>query len=88
MRCDFKTIINKLNPLNSITHMTTVERIRISKAAKILKSNVAAFRNLDNAESFCNHCNKIHLIVEVENEYWVQMPAEAQRLNNLGYKTI
>lgn len=68
--------------------MTIEARNKIAKAAKIFRSNVTAFRNLNNAESFCNHCNKLHLIVLVENEYWVQMPAEAHRLNKLGYKSI
>lgn len=68
--------------------MTTDKRKEIAKAAKIFYSNIlaGAFTTKDSALRNSYHTTKMSMVMKVEDEYWVVTPAEAQRLNNLGYE--
>lgn len=66
--------------------MTTEQRKTIAAEAKIPFCNVAAFRNPANAKSYLRHTVKMNMMMRVKNEYWIVSPAEAQRLNKLGYE--
>lgn len=68
--------------------MTTEKRKEIAKAAKMYYSNVlaGAFNTKELAIRNSYHTTKLTMVMAVENEYWVVTPAEAQRLNKLGYE--
>lgn len=68
--------------------MTTEKRKEIAKAAKMFYSNVlaGAFNTKELAIRNSYHTTKLSMVMAVENEYWVVTPAEAQRLNKLGYE--
>lgn len=57
----------------------------IAKAAKTYACNISRFFNINNAIRFSRQTVKISMVMQVEDEYWVVTPAEAQRLNRLGY---
>lgn len=66
--------------------MTIEQRKSIATEAKIPYCNVAAFRNPNNAKSYLRHTVKMNMMMRVKDEYWIVSPAEAQRLNKLGYE--
>lgn len=68
--------------------MTTEKRKEIAKAAKMFYSNVLAGAFNTKATAFNNSYRtvKMSMVMAVEDEYWVVTPAEAQRLNKLGYE--
>ena len=49
-------------------------------------SNIFAFSNPERAFAFNERSVKMNMVMVVGNEFWVVSPAEAQRINRLGYK--
>ena len=68
--------------------MTDELRKSIAAAAKIPFCNIASFIKLENAKSFLRHGVSANKIMQVNDEYWVVSPAEAERLNKLGYNYV
>ena len=68
--------------------MITEKRKEIAKAAKMFYSNVlaGAFNTKEIAIKSSYRTIKLSMVMAVEDEYWVVTPAEAQRLNKLGYE--
>lgn len=66
--------------------MKIEQRKIIATEARIPFCNVASFSNPNSARSYLRYTVKMNMAMRVKDEYWVVSPAEAQRLNKLGYK--
>lgn len=55
--------------------------------AKLLKSSqVSQFSDIALARSFCDRCDKLHLMILGDNgKVWVATPRITERLHNAGY---
>lgn len=59
-----------------------------------IKGHISIFRDYELAASYASRCVKTHWIVlgdndgEGEGEYWVVTPADAQRLERVGYEMV
>ncbi len=67
--------------------MMTIETVKqIAKAAKTYACNISRFTSLSTALGYSRRTVKMSMTMQVEGEFWVVTPAEAQRLNRLGYE--